>query len=167
MVCQQQESQGRKEGDKRKSRERERTYKERENKKAKGSTATFCDKWHFSSFFGTSPWKMRMWKKVSSRRMRSGVILVESRRTGYVCEPRRGDKISLQPTIDTNACTHLWWSAERVSVENGLNHNKTLCNIFTVELVAVVGRLVWAVVEHLEELRATQVKHKLRERGRT
>lgn len=28
---------------------------------------------------------MRMWKKVSSRRMRSGVILVESRRTGCVC----------------------------------------------------------------------------------
>lgn len=69
--------------------------------------------------------------------------------------------------IDTNACTHLWWSTERVSVKNGLNHDKTLCNIFTVELVAVVGRLVWAVVEHLEELRAPQVKHKLRERGRT
>lgn len=35
MVCQQQESQGRKEGDKRKSRERERTYKEREIKRPK------------------------------------------------------------------------------------------------------------------------------------
>ena len=81
---------------------------------------------------------------------------------------------------DTDACmhahthththTHLWWATERVSVENGLNHNKTLCNIFTIELVTVVGRFVWAVVEHLEELRATQVKHKLegeRERGRT
>ena len=90
MVCHKQESQGRKEGDKRKSRERERTYKERGNKKAKGSTATFCDKRHFSSFFGTSPWKMRMWKKVSSRRMRSGVILVESRRTGCVCEEGMG-----------------------------------------------------------------------------
>ena len=62
--------------------------------------------------------------------------------------------------------THLWWSTERVSIENGLNHNKTLCNIFTIELVTVVGRLVWAVVEHLEKLRATQVKHKLRERER-
>lgn len=31
----------------------------------------------------TSPWKMRIWKNVSSRRILSGVILVESSRTGF------------------------------------------------------------------------------------
>ena len=94
MVCHKQESQERKEGDERKSRERERererTYKKKEKEKGRRwedqlpLSVTINSK-YFSSFFDTSPWKMRMWKKVSSRRMRSGVILVESRRTGCVC----------------------------------------------------------------------------------
>lgn len=51
---------------------------------------------------------------------------------------------------------------ERVRVEDGLDHDERLRELFDEQVVAVVGCLVRAVVEHLKELRATQVEHELR-----
>ena len=51
---------------------------------------------------------------------------------------------------------------ERVRVEDGLDHDERLRELFDKQIVTVVGCLVRAVVEHLKELRAPQVEHELR-----
>ena len=56
---------------------------------------------------------------------------------------------------------YLRGSIERVGVENRLYHHQRLSDILTIEFVTIVGTLVRAVVEHLEELGPSQVEHKL------
>lgn len=58
----------------------------------------------------------------------------------------------------------LWWSVEGVRVEDGLDHDEGLGEVLPDEVVPVIGRLIWAVVEHLQERRPPQVEHELRER---
>ena len=65
--------------------------------------------------------------------------------------------------------TNLWRAIEGVCIEDGLDHDQALCHVLLVELVAIVGGLIWTVVEHLQELRPAQVEHELeggREGGR-
>lgn len=58
--------------------------------------------------------------------------------------------------------SHLGRSVEGVGVEDGLDHDEGLSQVLSVEVMSVVGALVWAVVEHLQERRAPQVEHELR-----
>ena len=58
----------------------------------------------------TSPWKMRMWKKVSSSRIRSGWILRESSKTGWMRgrrerERERGGGGGGKEVVDLNTTT--------------------------------------------------------------
>ena len=62
---------------------------------------------------------------------------------------------------DSTQLAYLRRSIERVGVEDGLHHHQRLSDIFTVELITIVGTLVRAVVEHLEELGPSQVEHEL------
>lgn len=55
---------------------------------------------------------------------------------------------------------------EGVRVEDGLDHDERLSEVLPDKVVPVVGRLVRAVVEHLQEGRPPQVEHELRERWR-
>lgn len=55
----------------------------------------------------------------------------------------------------------LWWSIEGVGVEDGLDHDEGLRQVLPDKVVPVVGRLVRAVVEHLQERRPPQVEHEL------
>lgn len=59
------------------------------------------------------------------------------------------------------AHTHLWRPVEGVGVENRLDHNESLGQVLPVEVVPVVGALVRAVVEDLQERRTPQVEHEL------
>lgn len=54
---------------------------------------------------------------------------------------------------------------EGVRVEDGLDHDEGLGEVLPDEVVPVIGRLVGAVVEHLQEGRPPQVEHELQERG--
>ena len=56
---------------------------------------------------------------------------------------------------------HLWWSTEGVGIEDGLYHYQRLSDVLPHQLVAIVGTLIRAVVEHLQKLRPTKVEHKL------
>lgn len=57
--------------------------------------------------------------------------------------------------------SHLRRSVEGVCVEDGLDHDEGLSQILSVEVMSVVGTLIGAVVEHLQERRAPQVEHEL------
>lgn len=46
---------------------------------------------------------------------------------------------------------HLRWAVEGVSVQDRLDHDEGLGQVLPVELVAIVGALVRAVVKHLQE----------------
>ena len=50
---------------------------------------------------------------------------------------------------------------EGVGVEDGLDHDQGLGQVLPDKVVPVVGRLIGAVVEHLQEGRPPQVEHKL------
>lgn len=50
---------------------------------------------------------------------------------------------------------------ERVGVQDGLDHDERLGQVLLDKVVSVVGTLIWAVVEHLQERRPAQVEHKL------
>ena len=58
-------------------------------------------------------------------------------------------------------CVYFRRPVEGVGVEDGLDHDQRLGLVLPHELVAVVGRLIRTVVEHLEEGRPSQVEHKL------
>lgn len=60
----------------------------------------------------------------------------------------------------------LWWSVEGVRVEDGLDHDEGLGEVLPDKVVPVIGRLVRAVVKHLQEGRPPQVEHELQKRGR-
>lgn len=90
-------------------------------------------------------------KPLAVTKIRRGLILVERRLQWHEgCE------------------ADLWWSIEGVWVEDGLDHDQGLREVLPDEVVPVIGRLVWAVVEHLQEGRPPQVEHELRveDRGR-
>ena len=57
-------------------------------------------------------------------------------------------------------------SVESVRHEGRLNHDQRIVDIGVVQDVSVKGRLVWRVVEHLEELRTTKMEHELRVNGK-
>lgn len=59
----------------------------------------------------------------------------------------------------------LRWSIKAVCVEDGLDHDERLSEVLPHELVPVVGALVWAVVEHLQEWRPPQMEHELRDQN--
>lgn len=50
---------------------------------------------------------------------------------------------------------------EGVRVEDGLDHDQGLCQVLPHKVVPVIGRLVGAVVENLQEGRPPQVEHEL------
>ena len=50
---------------------------------------------------------------------------------------------------------------EGVGVEDGLDHDQGLGQVLSDKVVPVIGRLIGAVVEHLQEGRPPQVEHKL------
>lgn len=52
-------------------------------------------------------------------------------------------------------------SVEGVSIQNGLNHDETLGQILTIQTSSIERRLIRRIVEHLQELRTTQVEHEL------
>lgn len=54
---------------------------------------------------------------------------------------------------------------ETVAVQDRLDHDEALTQVFPVEHVPVESGLVGAVVEYLQELRPTEVEHKLRVEG--
>lgn len=56
---------------------------------------------------------------------------------------------------------YLRWSVERISVEHRLDHDESLSQVLSVELMSVIRTLIWTVVEHLQEWRAPQVEHEL------
>lgn len=56
---------------------------------------------------------------------------------------------------------YLWRPVEGISIENRLNHDESLSQVLSVELMSVVRTLIWTVVEHLQERRAPQVEHEL------
>lgn len=68
--------------------------------------------------------------------------------------------------FSTTPETYFWWSTEGVSIENRLYHDQRLGDVLSVQLVAIVGALIRAVVEHLQELGPAQVEHELEEQER-
>jgi len=58
----------------------------------------------------------------------------------------------------------LWWAIERVAVEDRLDHDQRLGEVLAHQHVSVECGLVGRVVEDLQELRAAQVVHELREK---
>lgn len=84
-------------------------------------------------------------KTLAVVKIKRGLILVERRQQWHEgCE------------------ADLWWSIEGVWVEDGLDHDQGLREVLPDEVVPVIGRLVRAVVEHLQEGRPPQVEHELR-----
>ena len=53
-------------------------------------------------------------------------------------------------------------AVERVGEESGLDHDQRIRRVLLVQYISVVGRLVWARVEELQELRPPQVEDELR-----
>ena len=51
---------------------------------------------------------------------------------------------------------------EGVGIEDGLDHDERIGDIFIVQPMPIEGCLVWTVVEILEELRTTQMEHELK-----
>lgn len=94
-------------------------------------------------------------------------MLPLSRRTG--CEERAqinkgGKNITKQHWRQCHGgCdADLWWSVEGIRVKDGLDHDERLRQVLPDKVVPVIGRLIWAVVEHLQEGRSPQVEHELR-----
>lgn len=61
----------------------------------------------------------------------------------------------------------LWWAMKGVGVKDGLHHDERLCQVLPDKVVPVIRRLIWTVVEHLQEGRPPQVEHKLQVRNKT
>lgn len=98
--------------------------------------------------------------------MRSGSMLLLSRRTGYRTEQIQDEYKLNRTTFSSRTLhgwiyNHLWRAVERVRVEDGLYHYEWLCQILTHKMMPVVGRLVRTVIEHLQEWGSPQVEHEL------
>lgn len=53
---------------------------------------------------------------------------------------------------------------ERISIKDGLDHNEGLGQILPGKVVPVIGRFIWAVIEDLQERRASQVEDELHQK---
>jgi len=53
-------------------------------------------------------------------------------------------------------------AVEAVAVQDRLDHDQTLCQVFPHQNVSVIRRLVRTVIEHLQKLGTPQVVHELR-----
>lgn len=56
---------------------------------------------------------------------------------------------------------YLWWSMERIGVENGLDHDEGLGQILSGKMVSVIRRLIRTVVKHLKKWRSSKMEHEL------
>lgn len=53
---------------------------------------------------------------------------------------------------------------ERIGIKDGLDHNEGLGQILPGEVVPVIGRFIWTVIEDLQEWGASQVEDELHQK---
>lgn len=75
--------------------------------------------------------------------------------------------VHTQVHLHTRAHAYLRRPMEGVGVENGLDHDEGLHQVLPGKVVSVIGRLVRAVVKHLQERRPSKVEHELQAQRET
>lgn len=76
---------------------------------------------------------------------------VKGKKLTYDVEKRIHEKNSVRQKGRRVQQDRLGWAVERVGVENGLDHDQRLSQIFFGQGMTVKSRLVWTVVENLGE----------------
>lgn len=108
---------------------------------------------------------MRIWKKVSINKIRSGRMLLLSKRTGWNRQTLDQELVD-QLRLCFSVWVYLRRAVEGVGVQHRLDHDQGLGQVLSVEVVSVVGTLVRTVVKHLQEGRSPQVEHELQDKHR-